>query len=105
MLKKYVIERDVPGIGSNTQAGFCAIAGKSNEALDALGNDIQWQETFVTGDKTYCVYLAASEELIREHARTSGFPANRISEVVTVIDPSTAALQGAAPRVERAQAA
>jgi hypothetical protein len=84
---------------------FAPSPEKSNEALDALGNDIQWQETFVTGDKTYCVYLAASEELIREHARTSGFPANRISEVVTVIDPSTAALQGAAPRVERAQAA
>ncbi|UGQ45430.1 DUF4242 domain-containing protein [Massilia endophytica] len=91
MLKKFVIERDVPGIGSNTPDGFCAIAKTSNAALDALGNDIQWQETFVVADKTYCVYLAKDADIIRKHAETSGFPANRISEVVTVIDPSSAA--------------
>lgn len=90
MLKKYVIEREVPGIGANSPDGFCEIAKKSNEALNALGKDIQWQETYVAGDKTYCVYLAENEDIIREHARTSGFPANRISQVVTVMDPSTA---------------
>jgi hypothetical protein len=90
MLKKYIIEREVAGIGLNTPDAFCAIAKKSNDVLDALGNDIQWLESFVVADRTYCVYLARDIEVIQEHSRRSGFPASRISEVMTVIDPSTA---------------
>lgn len=90
MLKKYIIERDVPGIGGNTPEGFRSIAKVSNRALNELGNDIQWQESFIVADKTYCVYLAKDKSIIEEHARKSGFPANSISEVVTIIDPSTA---------------
>jgi hypothetical protein len=91
MLNKYIIERDVPGIGANTPDGFCAIAKKSNATLGELGTGIQWLESFVVADKTYCVYLAESDALIREHAKRSGFPANRIEAVMSVIDPSTAA--------------
>ena len=90
MLKKYIIERDVPAIGLNTPDAFCAIAKSSNDVLRELGTDIQWLESFVVADKTYCVYLARNEDVIREHSRLSGFPANRICEVMTVIDPSTA---------------
>jgi hypothetical protein len=90
MLKKFVIERDVPGIGNNTPDGFCAIAKSSNSVLDTLGNEIQWQESFIVADKTYCVYLAKDKAIIEEHAKRSGFPANKISEVMMVIDPSTA---------------
>ncbi len=90
MLKKFVIERDVPGIGKTSPDGYCVIAKKSNAALDSLGNDIQWQESFVVADKTYCVYLAKDKAVIEEHAKRSGFPATRISEVMMVIDPSTA---------------
>lgn len=90
MLRKYVIEREVRGIGQSTPEGLCAIADKSNGVLGRLGTRIQWIQTYVAADKTFCIYLAESEELIREHARLSGFPANRITEVVAVIDPSTA---------------
>jgi hypothetical protein len=90
MLRKYVIEREVPGIGAQSPEGFCAIAQQSKNVLDQLGNKIQWIESYVAGDKTYCVYLAADEQLIREHAGRSGFPANRISEIRTVIDPTMA---------------
>lgn len=90
MLTKYVIERDVPGIGDNTPDGFCAIARMSNAALASIGNRIQWLETFVTRDKTYCVYLASDIELIYEHARQSGFPANKVTPVRTILDPSSA---------------
>jgi hypothetical protein len=91
MLTKYIIERAVPGIGNNTPDGFCAIAKQSNAALGKIGVGIQWLESYIAGDKTYCVYLAREESLIHEHARLSGFPANRVVEVRTVIDPSTAA--------------
>jgi len=91
MLKKFVIEREVPGIGKNTAEGFCNIAKASNTALSAVGGDnIQWLESFVMQDGTYCVYLAKDEAAIREHAQKSGFPANRITEVKSIIDPSTA---------------
>jgi hypothetical protein len=89
MLRKFVIEREVPGIGNNSAEGFCAVATTSNSALNQLGTGIQWVHSYVTANKTFCIYLAESEELIREHARISGFPANRITEVVTIIDPST----------------
>ena len=88
-MKKYVIERGVPGIGGNDQKGLSAIAHQSNGALAKLRPRIQWQESYVTGDKTYCIYLADDEAVIREHARLSGFPANIITEVVAVIDPAT----------------
>jgi hypothetical protein len=90
-VKKFIIERNVPGIGQQPAAAFCDIAKKSQGVLDEIGQGVQWQESFVTAAGTYCVYLATSEELVREHARRSGFPADRIVEVVRVIDPSTAA--------------
>lgn len=99
MLRKFVIEREVPGIGSNTPEGFCAAAGTSNAALAQLGTRIQWVHSYVAGDKTFCIYLAESEELIHEHARISGFPANRVTEVVTMIDPTTAREDTLASRV------
>lgn len=89
MLKKYLIEREIPGVGEIVGKDLCAAAGKSNAALAELGKDIQWVESFVTADKTFCVYLASSEEIIRKHAEISGFPANKITEVVRMIDPTT----------------
>jgi hypothetical protein len=89
-MKRYVIERNVPGIGANDQAGLSAIARQSNDALAKLGPHIQWVESYIAGDKTFCVYLADSEAVIREHARLSGFPANVITEIDAVIDPATA---------------
>ncbi len=88
MLRKFVIEREVPGIGGKDAAEMGEAAKVSNGALARL-KGIQWQHSYVTADKTFCVYLAESEELIREHARLSGFPANRITEVTEVIDPAT----------------
>ncbi len=89
-MKKYVIERSVNGIGKNDQKGYSGIAHQSNDALAKLRPRIQWQESYVTGDKTFCIYLAEDEAVIREHARLSGFPANIITEVRAVIDPATA---------------
>jgi hypothetical protein len=89
-MKKYIIERGVPGVGANDHKGLGAIATQSNTALAKLRPRIQWQESFVTDDKTFCVYLAEDEAVIREHARLSGFPANVITEVRAVIDPATA---------------
>ena len=89
-MKKYVIERSVAGVGNNDRNGLSGIAHKSNEALAKLRPRIQWQESFVTADKTFCIYLAEDETAIREHARLSGFPANRITEVVRMFDPTTA---------------
>jgi hypothetical protein len=89
-MKKFVIERGVPGIGASDEKGLSAIAHQSNGALAKLGPKIQWLESYVTGDKTFCIYLAVDEAAIREHARLSGFPANVITEVVAVIDPATA---------------
>jgi len=89
-MKKFVIERNVAGIGSHDQKGLSAVARQSNSALAKLTPRIQWQESYVTADKTFCVYLAEDEAVIREHARLSGFPANIITEVKAVIDPATA---------------
>ena len=89
-MKKYVIERNVTGVGKSDQKGLSAIAHQSNEALAKLRPRIQWQESFVTDNKTFCIYLAEDEAVIREHARLSGFPANIITEVKAVIDPATA---------------
>ena len=89
-MKKYVIERDVAGIGAKDRKGLSAVARQSNGALAKLRPRIQWQESYVTDDKTFCIYLAEDEAVIREHARLSGFPANVITEVKAVIDPATA---------------
>jgi Protein of unknown function (DUF4242) len=88
-MPKYVIEREIPGAGNLTVDQLQAISQKSCEVLRGLGPQIQWVHSYVTGDKIYCVYIAPSEDLIRKHASQGGFPANRISEVRTVIDPTT----------------
>jgi hypothetical protein len=87
---KFVIERDIPGAGSLSPETLQGISQKSCGVLKELGSQIQWVESYVTDDKIYCVYIAANEELVREHAKRGGFPANRISQVRTVIDPTTA---------------
>ena len=87
-MKKYVIERTMPGVGSLTRDALYAASTKSNTTLDELGPDIQWVQSFVTSDKIYCVYLAENEQLVREHARRTGLPADRISTVRAMIDPT-----------------
>jgi len=89
-MPKYVIERELPGAGSLSADELRAVSQRSCGVLNRLGPQIQWMESYVTADKIYCVYRAPNEEMIREHARQGGFPANRISEVVSVIDPGTA---------------
>jgi hypothetical protein len=89
-MPKYVIERDLPGAGQLSSQQLQGIAQTSCGVLEELGPRIQWVQSYVTGDKIYCVYIAPNEELVREHARRGGFPANRVSEVATVIDPTTA---------------
>jgi hypothetical protein len=89
-MPKFIIERDVPGAGRLSAEELHAISGKSCAVLQDLGPRIQWLQSYVTDDKLYCVYIAPDETLIREHARQGGFPANRVSEVRTIIDPTTA---------------
>ncbi len=89
-MKKYIIERDIPGVGDMNPAELRDACTKSNEALAELAPSIQWQHSYVAGEKTFCVYLAANEEAIRRHAERSGFPASHITEVAAVIDPTTA---------------
>lgn len=88
-LKRYLIERDIPDVGSMERAELAAAAGKSNEALARLAPDVQWVESFVAADKTFCVYLAKDEDVIRKHAEISGFPATKITPVRKKIDPTT----------------
>lgn len=89
-MKKYVIERDIEGVGNMNAEQLCGAANTSNDALAQLAPKVQWQHSYVTGDKTFCIYLAEDEQAIRKHAEISGFPANKITEVVTLIDPTTA---------------
>jgi hypothetical protein len=89
-MPKFVIERDVPGAGKLTDAQLREISQKSVKVLKEMGPEIQWLHSYVTGDKVYCVYLAPDEVLIKEHAKRVGLPANRISAVRRLIDPSTA---------------
>jgi enamine deaminase RidA (YjgF/YER057c/UK114 family) len=89
-MKRFVIERDMPGVGTLAREQMREAAQKSNAVLKELGTDIQWVESYVTGDKIYCVYMAKDEALIHKHAQISGFPANKVSEVRRVIDPTTA---------------
>jgi hypothetical protein len=89
-MPKYVIEREIPGVGDSTADALQAVSQTSCSVLKDLGPQIQWVHSYVTGDKLYCVYIAPNEDLIREHATRGGFPANRISEVRSIIDPTTA---------------
>jgi hypothetical protein len=89
-MPKYVIERDIANIGEATPDQVLAISQKSCSVLSALGPQIQWLHSYVTQDKIYCVYIAPNEEMVREHAQRGGFPANRVSEVKLVIDPTSA---------------
>jgi hypothetical protein len=89
-MPKYVIEREIPGAGNLSPQDLQGISQKSCSVLQNLGPQIQWVESYVTADKVYCVYIAPSEDMIRAHAQQGGFPANRISEIKTTIDPTTA---------------
>ena len=89
-MPKYVIEREMPDAGKLSPEELRAAAQKSCAVLQKLGTDIQWVESYITDDKVYCVYIARDRQLVREHAKLGGFPANRISEISTIIDPATA---------------
>ena len=88
-LNRYIIERDIPEVGTLERRQLAEAAAKSNEALARLAPDIQWVESFVAADKTFCVYLARDEEVIRKHAEISGFPATRVTAIGKTIDPTT----------------
>jgi hypothetical protein len=89
-MPKFLIEREIPGAAAMSQQQLQAVSEKSCSVLRNLGPEIQWVHSYVTGDKIYCVYIAPNEQMVREHARLGGFPANRISEVKSIIDPTTA---------------
>ena len=91
-MPKYVIERDVPGAGRLSPDELRTLAGRSCDVLDRLGPQVRWLESYVTDDRLYCVYLAPSETLIRDHAKRGGFPCNRVSQVRRIIDPAMADL-------------
>jgi hypothetical protein len=88
-LRRFIIERDIPKVGTFEREQLRGAAAKSNDVLRQLGPDIQWIESYVANDKTFCVYLAKDESVIRQHAEISGFPATRITEIRTMIDPTT----------------
>lgn len=88
-MRKFIIERNVPGIGASSPEQLRQAAQRSNRALAEVAPGIQWQHSYVAGDKTFCVYLAENEDLLRQHSSRSGFPANAITEIVTTFDPST----------------
>ncbi|TVR83937.1 MAG: DUF4242 domain-containing protein [Rhodospirillales bacterium] len=89
-MPKFVIERDIPGAGALPAEALKAVSQTSCGVLDGMGPQIQWVQSYVTGDKVYCVYIAPDEAMIRDHAAQGGFPANRIAQVTTIIDPTTA---------------
>jgi hypothetical protein len=89
-MRKFIIEREIEGVGKLDSCELAQAARKSNGALADLAPRVQWQQSYVTDDKTFCIYLAEDEDAIRAHAEKSGFPANRITEIHGVIDPSTA---------------
>ena len=92
-MPKFIIEREISGAGKLSPLDLKGVSQKSCSVLQNLGPQIQWVESYVTDDKIYCVYIAPNEEMIREHARQGGFPANRISEVKSIIDPTTARIE------------
>lgn len=89
-MRKFLIEREIAKVGSMDSCGLADAAKTSNAALAKLSPRVQWQQSYVTADKTFCIYLAQDEQAIRDHAKLSGFPANRITEITSVIDPSSA---------------
>lgn len=89
-MKRFMIERDIPGVGEFSLTELCGAARASNQALATIGPSIQWQHSYVAGDKTFCVYLAESEDEIRKHAELSGIPFATITEIPQIIDPLTA---------------
>ena len=89
-MKRYVIERSIPGVGKLDGEQLKGAAATSNEALAKLPGKVQWEHSYVVDDKTFCIYLAQNEDVVKDHAQLSGFPANRITEVQTIIDPMTA---------------
>jgi hypothetical protein len=89
-MPQYLIERNIPGAGKLSSAELKAISQKSCSVLNTMGSQIQWVHSYVTDDQIHCIYRAPSEEMVREHARLGGFPANRVSEIKTIIDPTTA---------------
>ena len=89
-MPRYIIERDLPGAGKLSAQELKAVSQKSNAVLENLGPQIHWVQSFVTNDKIYCEYIAPNKDIIAQHAKQGGFPANRISEVTSVIDPMTA---------------
>jgi hypothetical protein len=89
-MPKYIIEREIPGASKLTSAELKGISQTSCGVLSKLGSQIQWQHSYVAGDKIYCVYIAPNEDMVREHAKQGGFPANRVTEISAIIDPVTA---------------
>lgn len=89
-MKRFVIERNLPGVGAMNREELKGAAGTSNEALTKLAGRVQWMQSYVADDKTFCIYVAEDEDSVREHARLSGFPANKVTEVRGIIDPTTA---------------
>jgi hypothetical protein len=89
-LKRFLIEREIPGVGGMSIVELCGAARASNQAIEKLGRSIQWQHSYIAGDKTFCIYLAENEAVIRKHAELSGIPVTRITEVPQIIDPLTA---------------
>lgn len=89
-MPKFIVERDIPGAGNMSPQELQAISQKSCGVLNEMGPQIQWRESYVTQDKLYCVYIAPDEDTVREHARRGGFPAERVSRVTTMLDPTTA---------------
>jgi hypothetical protein len=89
-MPKFVIEREIPGVGKLSPQELRAISQKSCNVISAMGPQIQWLHSYVSDNKIYCVYIAPNEEAVREHATRGGFPANRISQIMTIIDPTTA---------------
>ena len=90
MMKRYIIEREIPGIGEFSETELCGAARASNQALAKIGPAIQWQHSYIAGDKTFCVYLAESEDEIKKHAELSGIPFAQVTEVPQIIDPLSA---------------
>lgn len=89
-MKRYLIERHIPGVGSLSQAQYKDLAATSNAAVAKLSGKVQWVQSYVAANNTFCVYLGDSEESVREHSRLAGFPITRVNETVTIIDPLTA---------------
>ncbi|MFZ0268571.1 DUF4242 domain-containing protein [Caulobacter sp.] len=89
-LKRYLVEREIPGVGGMSIIELCGAARASNQAIEKIGRDIQWQHSYVAGDRTFCIYLADGEDTIHVHAELSGLPVTSITEIPQIIDPTTA---------------